>query len=79
VRKRKSVDKPTHRTPGRVKVKVKVWATVGKHRPVQGQAKSKKENRYVIKVMSLNSKQGRAGDRSFGSREPKVVPSRAEP
>ncbi len=37
-----------------------MWATVRKHRPAQGQArqaKSKKENRYVIKVMRL--KQGR--------------------
>ena len=44
-------------TPGRVKV----WATVGKHRPAQGQvrqAKSRKENRYVIKVMNLNREGG---------------------
>ncbi len=37
-----------------------MWATVGKHKPAQGQerqAKSKKVNRYVIKVMRL--KQGR--------------------
>ncbi len=38
-----------------------MWATVGKHSPAQGQArqaKSKKENRYVIKVMSLNKEGG---------------------
>ncbi len=41
-----------------------MWATVavGKHRQAQGQARqaqSRRENRYVIKVMRLNVKQGR--------------------
>ena len=38
-----------------------MWATVGKHRQAQGQARqaqSRRENRYVIKVMRLN----RGGD-----------------
>ncbi len=38
-----------------------MWATVSEHRPAQGQArqaKSKKENRYVIKVMRFKQGKG---------------------
>jgi hypothetical protein len=37
---------------------VRVRARVCKHRPAQRQAKGKRENRYVIKVMRLNREGG---------------------
>ncbi len=49
------VDKPTHQ--GRVRVRAKVR----EHRPAQGQArqaKSKKANRYVVKVINSNREGG---------------------
>jgi hypothetical protein len=52
-------------------------ARVRRYRLAQGQArqtKSNKENRYVIKVMRLNTKHGR-GRGSLDSREPKDAPS----
>jgi hypothetical protein len=53
-----------------------VRARVREHRPAQRQAqgKSKRENRYVIKVMSYEIKQG-MGCGSLGSQEPKDAPS----
>jgi hypothetical protein len=39
------------------------------------QAKSKRENKYVIKVMKPNATGKGKGDRSFCPREPKVVRS----
>jgi hypothetical protein len=54
-----------------------VGATVRVHMPAQRQAiqaKSKRENRYVIKVMKFNKEAGK-GMGSLGSREPKDLPS----
>ena len=51
-----------------------MWATVGEHRQAQGQARqaqSRKENRYVIKVMRLN----RGGDTFPRFARTKKVPS----
>jgi hypothetical protein len=51
-----------------------VWATVGKHMQAQGQARqaqSRRENRYVIKVMRLN----REGDTFPRFERTKKVPS----
>jgi hypothetical protein len=52
-------------------------ARVRRYRQAQGQArqaKSKKENRYVIKVMRYEVEHGR-GCGSLGSGEPKDAPS----
>ncbi len=51
-----------------------MWTTVGKHRQAQGQARqaqSRRENRYVIKVMRLN----RGGDTFPRIARTKKVPS----
>jgi hypothetical protein len=51
-------------------------ARICRYKQTQGhvrQKKSKKENRYVIKVMRLNSQ--KRGCDSLGSREPKDAPS----
>ncbi len=62
---------------GRDNTRVVVMARVRKHRQAQWQArqaKSKKQNRYVIKVMRLNTEDGRECG-SLGLREPKDAPN----